>query len=138
VTLNIFSEEDTIKLIKHPFQMVGSDSIPAGEPHPRLYGNYPLFIGKFVREKKAISLEEAIYKSTLLPAKTLGLKDIGEIKEGKRADITIFDFNEITGYEDYNNKTRKPIGIKHVIVNGNIAMEDEVISNGAYGQILKI
>ena len=65
VTLNIFSEEDTIKLIKHPLQMVGSDSIPAGVPHPRLYGNYPLFIGKFVREKKALTLEKAIYKSTL-------------------------------------------------------------------------
>ena len=44
--------------------MVGSDSIPAGIPHPRLYGNYPLFIGKFVREKKTISLEDAVYKST--------------------------------------------------------------------------
>ncbi|HYE81745.1 MAG TPA: hypothetical protein VEG39_06200 [Clostridia bacterium] len=69
VTLNIFSEEDTIKLIKHPLQMVGSDSIPAGVPHPRLYGNYPLFIGKFVREKKVIGLEEAIYKCTSLRQK---------------------------------------------------------------------
>jgi N-acyl-D-amino-acid deacylase len=138
VTLNIFSEEDTIKLIKHPLQMVGSDSIPAGEPHPRLYGNYPLFIGKFAREKKAITLEEAIYKCTLLPARTLGLKEIGEIKEGKRADITIFDFNEITGYEDYNNKRKSPIGIKNVIVNGKVAMENEVILEEKHGKILNV
>lgn len=136
VTLNIFSEEETIKLIQHPLQMVGSDSIPAGEPHPRLYGNYPLFIGKFVREKKALKLEEAIYKCTLLPAETIGLKNIGELAAGKAADITIFDFDEIKGYEDYQNKTKKPEGIKHVIVNGKIAMEDEIISNGKYGKVL--
>lgn len=137
VTLNIFSEEDTIKLIQHPLQMVGSDSIPAGEPHPRLYGNYPLFIGKFVREKRALSIEEAIYKCTLLPAETLKLSDIGQLSEGKTADITIFDFNEITGYEDYKNKTKSPKGIKHVIVNGNVAMENEVISAEKYGKISK-
>lgn len=136
VTLNIFPEEETIKLIQHPLQMVGSDSIPAGEPHPRLYGNYPLFIGKFVREKKVLTLEEAIYKCTLLPSETIGLKDIGELSAGKTADITIFDFNEITGYEDYQNKTKRPKGIKHVIVNGKIAMENGKILNDKHGQAL--
>lgn len=137
VTLNIFSEEDTIKLIKHPLQMVGSDSIPAGVPHPRLYGNYPLFIGKFVREKKALTLEAAIYKSTSLPAKTLGLKDIGELSVNKIADITVFDFNEITGYEDYRNPAKNPIGIKHVILNGKIAVKNGTVCDGTYGKFLK-
>ena len=130
VTLNIFSEEDTIKLIKHPLQMVGSDSIPAGVPHPRLYGNYPLFIGKFVREKKALTLEEAIYKSTSLPAKVLGLKDLGELSVNKTADITIFDFNEITGYEEYENPTKNPVGIKYVILNGKIAVRNGSVCKG--------
>lgn len=137
VTLNIFSEEDTIKLIKHPLQMVGSDSIPAGDSHPRLYGNYPLFIGKYVKDKKALTLEEGIYKATLLPAKTLGLKDVGEIKEGKNADITIFDFNEIEGYEDYNNKSKAPKGIKYVINNGEISMDDKVILSNKNGIIIR-
>jgi N-acyl-D-amino-acid deacylase len=137
VTLNVFSEEDTIKLIKHPLQMVGSDSIPAGVPHPRLYGNYPLFIGKFVREKKAISLENAINKCTLLPAKTLGIKDIGELSPGKTADITIFDFNEITGFEDYINSTLAPIGIKHVILRGKAAVRDGKPCRESYGRVIK-
>lgn len=124
VTLNVFSEEDTIKLIKHPLQMVGSDSIPAGVPHPRLYGNFPLFIGKFVREKRAITLENAISKCTSLPAKTLGIQDIGELSTGKTADITIFDFNEINGFEDYGNSTLPSVGIKHVILGGKIAVKD--------------
>lgn len=137
VTLNVFLEEDTIKLIKHPLQMVGSDSIPAGVPHPRLYGNYPLFIGKFVREKKVLSLEEAIYKSTAFPAATLGLKDIGELAVDKVADITIFDLNEITGYEDYNNSTKTPIGIKHVILSGKVALRGGTVCEVTYGKIIK-
>jgi N-acyl-D-amino-acid deacylase len=137
VTLNVFSEEDTIKLIKHPLQMVGSDSIPAGVPHPRLYGNYPLFIGKFVREKNAISLENAINKCTLLPAATLGIKDVGELSTGKIADITIFDFSEITGFEDYNNSTLPPIGIKHVILNGKIAVRDGKPCIESYGRVVR-
>ena len=105
VTLDVFSLEDTLKLIKHPLQMVGSDSIPAGNPHPRLYGNYPLFIGKFVRDKKALSLEEALYKISYFPAKTLGLEDIGEIAVGKTADIVLFDLKEIKGFENYFKPT---------------------------------
>jgi N-acyl-D-amino-acid deacylase len=136
VTLNIFPEDETIKLIKHPLQMVGSDSIPAGEPHPRLYGNYPFLMGKFAREKKALTLEEAVYKCTLLPARTIGLDNTGELAVGKNADITIFDFDEITGYEDYQNKTRSPKGIKYVLVNGKLAMENGIVTNGKYGRAL--
>lgn len=137
VTLNVFSEEDTIKLINHPLQMVGSDSIPAGVPHPRLYGNFPLFIGKFVREKKSLSLEKAIYKSTALSAATLGLKDIGELSVDKIADITIFDLDQIKGYEDYNNPTKASIGIKYVILGGKLALREGNVCKGTYGKILK-
>ena len=137
VTLGVFSEEDTIKLINHPLQMVGSDSIPAGNPHPRLYGNYPLFIGKFVRDKKALSIEEAIYKTSYLPAKTLGLKDIGEIALGKTADIVLFDFKKIKGFEDYYEPTKAPIGAKYVILNGKIAVRDGVVCKGSYGKVYR-
>lgn len=138
VTLDVFSQEDTIKLIKHPLQMVGSDSIPAGNPHPRLYGNFPLFIGKFVRDKKVLSLEEAIYKISYLPAKTLGLKNIGEIAIGKTADIVIFDLNEIKGFEDYFNPTKAPVGVKYVVLNGNVALRDSVVCKHYYGKFYKL
>lgn len=128
VTLNIFSEDDTIELIKDPLQMVGSDSIPAGVPHPRLYGNYPLFIGKYIRDKQAITLEEGIYKATMLPAKTLGITDRGQLQSGKIADITIFKYEDIRGYEDYFNPTREPEGIIYVIINGKIVLEDKKVT----------
>lgn len=137
VTMNVFSYEDTVKLINHPLQMVGSDSIPAGVPHPRLYGNFPLYIGKFVRDKKALSLEEAIYKCTLLPAKILGLKETGELSINKKADITIFDFKEIKAYEDYNNPGKAPKGIKYVILNGNIALKNSEACSESYGRVVK-
>ena len=137
VTLNVFSEEDTIKLIDHPLQMVGSDSIPAGNPHPRLYGNYPLFIGKFVRDKKVLTLENAIYKISYLPAKTLGLKDLGEIAIGKTADIVLFDVKEIKGYENYFEPTKAPVGIKFVILNGKVAVSDSVVCKSCYGKVYK-
>jgi N-acyl-D-amino-acid deacylase len=136
VALDIFSNQDTIELINHPLQMVGSDSIPAGIPHPRLYGNYPLLIGKYVRELKAISLENAIYKSTLFPARRIGLLDRGELALNKTADITIFNFNEILGYEDYTNPTKAPIGVMSVILNGKLVVKQGEIIQGYYGKIL--
>ncbi|MGH4117487.1 N-acyl-D-amino-acid deacylase family protein [Clostridium sp.] len=137
VTLDVFSEEDTIKLINHPLQMVGSDSIPAGNPHPRLYGNFPLFIGKFVRDKKALTLEKAIYKITYLPSKTLGLKDIGEIAIGKTADIVLFDLKQIKGFEDYFNPTKAPVGVKYVVLNGKVAVGDGIVFNNSYGKVIR-
>jgi len=137
VTLNVFSEEDTIKLINHPLQMIGSDSIPAGNPHPRLYGNYPLFLGKFVRDNKALSLENAIYKISYLPAKTLGLKDIGELAVGKTADIVLFDLKEIKGFEDYFDPTKAPVGIKFVVLNGKVAVRDTIVCTSSYGKVYR-
>lgn len=137
VTLGVFSERDTIQLIQHPLQMVGSDSIPAGVPHPRLYGNYPLFIGKFVREKKALSLEAAIRKCTLLPAETLGIKDRGQLEPGRTADITILDYSEIKGYEDYNNSTLPPVGIRHVLLEGRMAVEDGIPDKLGCGRVVR-
>lgn len=136
VTLDVFSEQDLTTLLQHPQQMIGSDSIPAGRPHPRLYGNYPLYIGKFVREKKALSLEEAVRKATSLPAKTLGIRNRGVLAEGMAADIVLFDLNEIIGYEDYMNPATPPKGIKYVIVNGEIAVNDGEVQFGKQGQVL--
>jgi len=138
VTLNVFSEEDLITLLQHPYQMIGSDSIPAGRPHPRLYGNFPLFIGKFVREKKSLSIEEGVRKATSLPAKTLGIRDRGILAEGMIADIVLFDLKTITGYEDYMNPTLPPKGIKYVLINGSIAVANGQVLSESFGQVQRL
>lgn len=137
VTLDVFSEDDTIKLINHELQMVGSDSIPAGSPHPRLYGNFPLYIGKFVREKEALTLEKAIYKSTYYPARKFGFKNTGRIAPSFNADIVIFDYKDIMGYEDYFHPRKYPKGIRHVIINGKMAMLDGMMCEGFEGRVYK-
>lgn len=136
VCLNIFSEEDIERLMKHKAQMIGSDSIPSGVPHPRLYGNFPLYISKFVRDKKVISLEEAIYKASGKPAELLRLKDRGTIEEGRIADITVFDLKNLKAYEDYKNPRKAPEGIKYVLLKGNVALNNGRTEDRKYGEML--
>jgi hypothetical protein len=74
-----------------------------GEPHPRAYGTFPRVIAKYVREKKLITLEEAVRKMTSLPARKLGLWDRGLIRPGMKADLVIFNFWRIEDTATYEN-----------------------------------
>ncbi|HYE81744.1 MAG TPA: hypothetical protein VEG39_06195 [Clostridia bacterium] len=73
----------------------------------------------------------------IVTAKTIGIQDIGELSAGKTADVTIFDFNEINGFEDYNNSTLPPIGIRYVILEGRIAVRDGKPYIENYGRVVK-
>lgn len=88
-------DADVDRIMKHPKTMIASDgrlSQPGvGHPHPRAYGTFPRVLGYYVREKKVLTLQEAIHKMTGLPALRMGLKDRGIIKKGNFADITIFN-----------------------------------------------
>ncbi len=139
-SFKLMSEHRSIfKLIKQDFVAVGSDGflVYEGNTHPRSYGCFPKILGNYVREKKLFSLEEGIYKMTGLPAQILGLPDRGIIKEGKVADIVIFDPETIRDNATYENGTQFPDGIDYVIVNGEIT-----IANGKHlgvlnGKVLK-
>ncbi len=91
-------------------------------PHPRAYGTFPRILGKYVREEKVISLEDAIRKMTSLPAARLGLKKRGLIKEGFAADLVMFDPKKIIDKATYTNPHQFPEGIEYVIVNGEIVV----------------
>jgi N-acyl-D-amino-acid deacylase len=92
-------------------------------PHPRVYGTFPRVLGKYVREEKNITLEEAIRKMTSLPARRIGLRDQGVLVEGKAADIVVFNPATVTDRASYDNPKQYPIGMRHVIVNGVISVE---------------
>lgn len=113
--------------IQHPLQIVGSDGIFGGKPHPRLYGTYPRVLGHFVRDKKALTLEEAIRKMTGAPSQLLRLKKRGLLKEGFAADIVIFDPQTVKDNATYDEPLQEPTGIHYVFVNGELACEDESI-----------
>jgi len=134
-------ESDVENIMKYPHTMIASDgriSEPGdGHPHPRAYGTFPRVLGKYVREKQVLSLSEAIYKMTYLPAKAFGLKDRGLINEGMKADITIFDANSVIDKSTFESPHQYPEGIKYVIINGQLAVDDFEFKKIKAGEVLR-
>lgn len=145
VVLFEMCEADVINIIKHPATMIGSDglAIPAEgkfamvKLHPRSYGTFPRVLGKYVREDRVLSLEDAVMKMTSLAANKLGLSGRGLLKEGYFADITIFDPENIIDKATYVDPHRYSEGIVYVIVNGEVALEDCEQNEILAGRVLK-
>jgi N-acyl-D-amino-acid deacylase len=118
-------EEDVVRVMRSPYMMVGSDAsaiCPEGvwadsKPHPRAYGTFPRVLGKYVRDG-VLSLQEAVRKMTGAPAHRMGFKDRGLLREGYRADITVFDPATVSDEATFTDPQRYASGIPHVIVNG--------------------
>jgi N-acyl-D-amino-acid deacylase len=136
--VNFNQSEENIELImKQPWVAFGTDSSvhkPTGilnkhhpAPHPRYYGTFPRVLGRYVREKQVITLEDAVRKMTSLPAQTLGLRDRGILAPGFKADIMVFDPDTVLDKSDFvppEATKRFPEGIIHLVVNGAVTMED--------------
>ncbi|GEA31124.1 N-acyl-D-amino-acid deacylase family protein [Clostridium diolis] len=131
------SEEHVIQFMKMPEQNFCTDGLLGGKPHPRVYGAFPRALGRYVRELKALTLEEAIHKMTSKSAVTMGIKDRGCLDVGFKADIVIFDKDKIIDKGTFIEPEQYPEGISYVIVNGNIVVENENYSPGNYGAIIK-
>jgi len=138
------SEEDTEMVLRHPLVMLGSDGsslapygpLSEGKPHPRNYGTYPRFLGYYVRERKILSLPEAIKKATSMPAAKIGLQDRGSLKEGNFADIVIFDPVTIADKATFIDPHQYPVGIDYVIVNGKIVIDHDNHTGELPGKVL--
>jgi N-acyl-D-amino-acid deacylase len=119
------SEEDVDRVISHPLSMIASDSVdPTGKAHPRVFGTNSRVLAEYVRERKTLTLDEAIRKMTSMPAKKIGLRDRGVLKEGNKADLAIFDPNKIQSKATYSNPNQFSEGMKYVFVNGKKAWEN--------------
>jgi N-acyl-D-amino-acid deacylase len=137
------SEQNLIKILKKPYVMIGSDSslrtlrgaLRTGHPHPRVFGTFPRVLAKYTKSG-ILTRQETIYKMTGMPALKLGLKDRGRIQEGAYADIAIFDPNKISDTATYKKPFQYPKGIKFVIVNGNIVLENGKLINKLCGKVL--
>lgn len=135
------SEDDVRAIMKHPKTMIASDGrlgiIGEGHPHPRVYGTFPRVLGKYVREEKLLTLEEAIMKMTSLPAVTMSLKDRGTLEKNMKADIVIFDPKTVIDRATFSDVHRYPDGISHVLVNGVISIANGKETGEYGGQVLK-
>lgn len=122
------SEADVKYIMKYPQNMFASDAsiriFGEGSPHPRGYGTNARILGKYVRDEKVLTLEEAVRRMTSLPAQKFQLHDRGLIKEGYAADIVIFDANEVKDLSTFDKPHAYSSGFKYVLVNGQLVLEN--------------
>jgi N-acyl-D-amino-acid deacylase len=129
--VDFYGTEDHVKLfMKRPEMNVCTDGLLGGKPHPRAFGAFPRVLGKYVREEKNLTLEQAVYKMTKKPAVTMGITNRGELKEEFFADVVIFDENSIIDKGTFVDPVQYPVGIEYVFVNGQKMVEDDKYITG--------
>jgi N-acyl-D-amino-acid deacylase len=137
---HFMSEEDLERILRHPDVMVASDgsvvSAGEGQPHPRSYGNNARVLGRYVRERKTLSLAEAVRKMTALPAQQFGFRERGLVKEGQAADLVVFDPKLVDDAATYESPHQAARGIVHVMVNGVPVILDGRPTGARPGQVL--
>jgi len=134
-------EEDVQRIMKEPFTMIASDSGVRQQdesvPHPRGYGNNVRVLGRYVRELKLLTLEDAVRKMTSLPAQTFGLRNRGLIRGGFGADIVIFDEKTVGDRASYDKPHQFPVGVSYVLVNGRVVWSEDKLSTERPGEALR-
>lgn len=138
---HFMSDQDLTAILRHPMVAIASDSglniLGEGVPHPRGYGNAVRVLGRYVRDERVISLEEAIRKMTSLPAGQFGFADRGRLAEGMAADIVIFDPKTVADRATYSDPHQYPAGIVHVLVNGVAVVRGGTQTEARPGQVLR-
>jgi N-acyl-D-amino-acid deacylase len=143
---HMMGEPDIETALRFPWISIGSDAGAAlasgtadalGLPHPRSYGNHARVIAKYVKERRVLSLEEAVRKMTSWPATRMRLAGRGSIEEGNWADVTIFDLEALQDNATYDEPTRSPSGIDWVLVNGVIVIDHGRHTGATPGQVLR-
>jgi N-acyl-D-amino-acid deacylase len=139
------NEDNLRKILSLPYVMIGTDSsarsfdglTQRGRPHPRGFGSFPRFLGRYVRDILGMDMAEAIRKITLLPAITFGIKKRGILQQGAYADCVIFDSQKVLDQSTFEEPFVKPEGIHSVIVNGVPAIWEGKSTGLRAGMILR-
>lgn len=136
--VDFYGNEDHVKsLMKLPQMNLCTDGLLSGKPHPRVYGAFPRFLGKYVREEKVLSLEEAIRKVSGKAADSMKIKDRGYIKAGLKADLVLFDEKIICDKATFSEPEQFPQGILWVMVNGKTVLENGKITGNRNGSVIR-
>jgi dihydroorotase/N-acyl-D-amino-acid deacylase len=134
------SEDDLRRILVHPATMVASDGeVPIfgrGVPHPRSYGTFARILSEYVRERRLLTLEEAVRKMSAFPAARIGLADRGVLKEGMKADIAVFDPARVRDMATFEEPHQYAAGFSHVIVNGQVVYENGAMTAARPGRVL--
>ena len=139
------SEENVQKKIAQPWVSFGSDAgslategvFLKSNPHPRAYGTFARVLGKYVREERVLSLEEAVRKMTFLPASNLKIRRRGRLVPGYYADVVIFDPDEVADHATFDKPHQYASGVFHVFVNGVQVLEDGKHTGATPGRVVR-
>jgi dihydroorotase/N-acyl-D-amino-acid deacylase len=143
--ISIMDEEDVRTALKHPLVSIDTDSSARAEDgplsesksHPRAWGTFPRILGKYVREERLLSLEEAVRKMTSRAASRVGLFDRGIIRPEMAADITVFDPQTIRDVATFEDPNHYSVGVRYVLVNGRAVVYDGKITDERPGRVLR-
>jgi dihydroorotase/N-acyl-D-amino-acid deacylase len=144
IAMFIMSEPDVAVALKQPWVSICNDSqgaAPTGilgeeHPHPRAYGTFPRILKKYVREEHLLTLEDAIRKFTALPAGRMRLADRGVLKEGMWADVVVFDPAIVRDVATFENPNQLSEGMRFVLVNGVLVIEEGKMTNALPGMVV--
>jgi dihydroorotase/N-acyl-D-amino-acid deacylase len=134
------SEGDVENIMRYPGTMIATDGeIPIfgrGNPHPRSYGTFARVLGVYVREKKLLTLEDAVRKMTSMPARRIGIMDRGVLRPGARADIAVFDPATVRDLATFEQPHQYAVGFSTVIVNGQVVLDRGAVTAARPGRVL--
>jgi len=135
------SEDDLERILRSPYSMVASDGgvyapSSGGVPHPRNYGTFSRVLGRYVRERHTLTLEEAVRKMSGFPAARFGLSDRGLIKAGLKADLVLFDPATVSDKADFIHPHQYSVGVRDVWVNGQAVLRDGRMTGALPGKVL--
>jgi N-acyl-D-amino-acid deacylase len=134
------SDDDVERILAHPTTMVASDGavVVFGEsnPHPRSYGTFARVLGRYVRERKTLTLEEAVRKMSSFPAARLRIADRGLLRPGMKADLVIFDPGTVRDTATFQKPHAYADGFSHVVVNGEVVFENGAMTKARPGRVL--
>ena len=135
------SDDDVNRIIRHPAAMIASDGeIPVfgrNAPHPRSYGTFARVLSEYVRNRRLLTVEQAVRKMASMPAQRLKLADRGALKEGMKADLAVFNPATVRDAATYENQHQYAEGFSRVIVNGVVAFEDGRMTTARPGRVLR-
>lgn len=130
-------EEHIIRILRRAEHNVCTDGLLGGKPHPRVYGSFPKVLGRYVREKKVLTLEAAVRKMTGKPAEVFDLKKRGLLKPGYFADVVIFNPDTILDKGTYVDPAQYPEGLEYIFVNGTLVLDRGRPTRQLAGQVLR-
>jgi N-acyl-D-amino-acid deacylase len=131
-------ESVVLRFLALPYVNVCTDALLGGRPHPRAYGTYPRLLGRYVREKAVVTLEEAIRKMTSQAAAAFGLADVGKLLPGMRANVVAFDPRSVHDTATYEEPIAFPKGIEHVLVGGHpVVTRGESLDAARPGRVIR-